>query len=491
MIVVEAKSTTKKVAINDFSVINLSGKNSTSALEGINIYNFDNSNGALTKGMGVQDLTVYMANDSSSERFALDYASLGLEHINKVMHFKQYFSTSGNTTHRLLIHGSDNKLYVYQMYSGLNMINWTYQLSFETVPIVLEYKKDGLDSILISANDKLIVWSTGRTPYELTNVPTITSMCVFSDVLYCTIAGECDKIWYTSNLDPETVGTESETTKYLLLNDERGACRKVVTFKENVYVFRDYGISRLNDYKKDDPTYNQIYLSDTKIYANTVAVCGEYIVFMTRDGVYKFNGASVSKINALPKRLIGEINENAVSTNLQDEYYLALRLNFDDNNVVGCESEHDMVNNALIKLDLQNNSFEILRGVDIKNMLALKAGFEEKVIVTFNSANKEKIGEIVCGGQCFDEVLCKRYSSNYLIQDDLGDVVLRNICIDSSKDVKFKIVTEQGEYEFKTYCEGLNKFQTIINCKKFKIEIESNAVEPWINAVQIEYVKRK
>ena len=253
----ETKSTTKKIVINDFSNVNLSGKNSTSTLEGVKIYNFNNNNGVLEKGLGVRDLTMYMENDSASENFVLDYASLGLEYINKVMHFKQYFSSSGNTTHRLLIHGSDNKLYVYQMYSGLNMINWTYQLSFETVPIVLEYKKDELDSILISANDKLIVWSTGRTPYELTNVPTITSMCIFSDVLYCTIAGESDKIWYTSNLNPESVGTESDTTKYLLLNDERGACRKVVTFKENVYVFRDYGISRLNEYTKNEvPTYN-------------------------------------------------------------------------------------------------------------------------------------------------------------------------------------------------------------------------------------------
>ena len=220
-------------------------------------------------------------------------------------------------------------------------------------------------------------------------------------------------------------------------------------------------------------------------------MCGEYIVFMTRDGVYKFNGASVTKINALPKQLIGEINENAVSASLQDKYYLALRLNFGDNQTIGCENEVDMVNNALIKLDLHDNSFQILRGVDIKDMLALKAGFEEKIIATFNSANKARIGEILSNGQCFEDVLCKHYSSNYFIQTEMEDITLRNITFEASKDVELKIITDQGEYRFDTYCDGINKFQTIINCKKFKIEITSNALEPYVNAVQIEYIKRK
>ncbi len=487
---VKVKNDTKKIVLTDFSNVNLSSKNTSTALTGAKIYNFNNLDGILQKGLGVKELTVHMANDVNSETFELDYKSVGLQTVNKVMHFKQYFASSGNTTHRLLIHGSDNKLYIYQMYSGLNMLNWTYQLSFETIPVVLEYKKDGLDSILISANDKLIVWSTGRTPYELENVPTITSMCVFNDVLYCTIAGESDKIWYTKSLDPTLVGTESDVTKYLLLNDERGACRRAVTFKENVYIFRDYGISRLCDYK-DTPSYNQIYLSDTKIYENTISVCGDYIVFMTRDGVYKFNGASVSKVGVLPEFMISAINEYAVSANLQDKYYLALKVNFNDNQIVGCESDGNYKNNALIKLDLQNNSVQILRGVDIKDMLALKAGFEEKIIATFNSVNQDKIGEITNDGYCFGVVLPKYYGSNYIIQDDMEPVTLRNIVIDASADIELTIITESEEYKFNTYCDGINKFQTIINCKKFKIELKSNSAEPYINAVQIEYIKRK
>jgi len=486
-----AQNQTGKIVINDFSKMNLAAKNNALHPACAKLYNFDNTNKVLDVGLGIRDLLVYMENDINSKTYVLNYASLGLEYINKVMYFKQYFASSGDTTHRLLLHGSDGKIYLYQMFSGANMLNWTYQLTFSTEPIVLEYKKDGLDSILISANDKLVVWKTGRAPYELTNVPTITSMCVYNDVLYCTIAGERDKIWYTENLDPESVGTESDGTKYLLLSDNCGGGARVVTFKENVYVFRDYGISRLNTYAKNGPLYNQLYLSDSKIYANTVTVCGDFVVFITRDGIYKFNGATVTKVDALPNYVINNINDNAVATNLQDTYYLALNIDFGDNEQVGCEANAEMKNNALIKLNLQDYSFQIMRGVDIKNMLTLKAEFEEKIIVTFNSLYKDRIGEITNDGKLFDEVLPKNYYSNYVIQDDIDDVTLRKIIVDASKDIELKVITDNKEYVFNTYCDGINNFQSIIPCKKFKFAINSSAEFAHVNLIQFEYIKRK
>lgn len=489
--ITEAQNSRGKIVFNDFSKIDLVGKSSQNNISCMQIYNFNNNAGVLESGLGLQDLQMYMQNDITSRRATLNYQALGLEYINKVMHFKQYFSVSGDTTHRLLVHGADGKLYVYQMFSNVNNLNWTYELSFTTMPIVLEYKKDGLDSILISANDKLIVWSTGRVPYELTNVPTITSMCVHNDVLYCTIAGETDNIWYTSNLNPESVGSVSETTDYVVLSDERGGCRKILTFKENVYVFRDYGISRLNTYAKKAPTYNQIYLSNSKIYPNTVVVCGDCIVFMTSDGLYKFNGASVSKIEVLPQKLIAIANNYACATNLQDKYYLAVKLNFDDGQIVGCEANSEMKNNALIEFNLQNNSFQILRGVDIKDMLALKAEFEEKIIATFNSTYKDKIAEITNDGKCFDEILPKAYYSNYIVQDDLTDITIRKVIVESSKDVKFTIITDNGNYIFNTYTDGINEFQTIMPCRKFKIQISTSTQNPYVNIIQLEYVKRK
>lgn len=485
MIKTYINNTVGNIIIDDFS-------NKTNDNEDIkcnSIYNFVNKNKSLQGELGIRTLTLPLENDVDSDEVELNYQSLNLNYFNKVMYFKQFFPTSGDTTHRLLVHGEDKKLYIYQMFYNLNMLNWTYQLTFNNTPIVLAYKKNGLDSILISSSDKLVVWSTNQTPYQLSNIPTITSMCVYNDILYCTIEDDANKIWYTSSHNPESIGTETDVTKSILLNDETGACRKIVTFKENLYVFRDYGISRLNPYN-ETPIYNQIYSSDSKIYSNTVTVCGDCIMFMTKDGVYKFNGTSVSKINTVLNNYLADINEYAVATNLQDKYYLALRVNFNDGKQILCESETDYKNNALIVLDLQDNSVKIMRGVDIKDMLALKAEFVEKIIVTFNSKDKDKIGEITNDGKYFNQELPKFYSSNYIIQD-VNNVTIRKIVVEADSGVDIQIVTDEEVYTFTTYTSGVNEFQSIIPCKKFQIQIASTAHTPYVNFIQLEYEKRK
>ena len=490
MIKTKINCKTDKFIINDFSSIKLQDEKIYSQADCGRIYNLNNSSGVLKRGMGIRALMVYDANDLTSLQYPLAYDSLGLDYFNKVMYFKQYFASSGDTTHRLLIHGSDNKLYLYQMFSNLVSPNWVYGLEFDSIPIVLEYKKDGLDSILISANDKLVVWSTGRTPYELSNVPTITSMCVHNDVLYCTIAGETDKIWYTENLNPESVGVESEETKYLIMEGSAGGGQKIVKLKENMYVFCDYGIGRINTYAKSEPTYNQIYLTNGQICPNTVVVCGDFVIFLTREGLYKFNGTSVTKIDALHNQLKGCFTDYAVATILNDNYYLALSLDFNDNTLVGCEFYTKYKNNALIKMDINDYSFEIMRGVDVKDMLALKAGIEEKVVLTFNTYYQDFIGEITEEGGTFQDVWSAGYCTNYISTSNMEPITIRQIKVDALKHIQIKIITEERTVSVETYCDGINEFQVIVPCSKFKVEICSKEEKINVRSIEIEYVKQ-
>ncbi|MBQ7798645.1 MAG: hypothetical protein IJ371_05945 [Clostridia bacterium] len=486
------KYTTGKIVINDFSKTNLNTNQTKSNAEGITIYNFKNSNGVLEKGMGIQDFTVYHSNDLDSLSYKLDCSSLNLEYFNKVLYFKQYFPNTNNTTHRLLIHGSDSKLYMFQMYSSIASPTWIYSLQFEDIPAVLEYKKDGLDSILISANDKLVVWSTGRTPYELSNVPTITSMCVYNDELFCTIAGETDKIWYTSNLNPETIGEETEETKYIIMEGSAGGGRKIVILKENMYVFCDYGIGKINTYAKEKPTYHQIYTTNGQICPNTVVQCGDFVIFLTHEGLYKFNGTSVTKLEALQNLLEACSGDYAIATSLRDDYYLALNIDFKDNRLIGCEySNSEMKNNALIKLNLHNYSFEILRGVDIKDMLALNAGIDEKVILTFNTKYHARIGEITDTGRVFSESQSdKGFLTNYIVPNNFEDITIRKIVIDCSLGMGIRITTDRGKFYFSIPKTGINVIYTTIQCKRFQIAVLGTDVNNYTNFVEIEYVKK-
>lgn len=473
----------KTLLIDDFSKI--SNKSTSNELQTSIVYNIDNRKSNLVGNLGIKTLSLPKYADLTSEQVNLKYYSLDLDSFDKVMYFKQYFSNNGTTTHRLLVHGSDNKIYLNQMFCGVSSLSWAFSMSFDKPPVVLAYKKDGLDAIIMSGGGKSIVWATNQVPRELVDAPDITSMCIYNDVLYCTIEGENFKIWYTTNLDPESIGTDN--SKYITLGDERGACRKVITFKENVYVFRDYGISKLNVYAKTEPTYSQIYLSDSIIYSNTVTACGDCVIFMTRDGLYRFNGATVSKISVLDHLIGAKINSNSVATVLQNKYYLALNIDFNDGKQVLCETD-EYLNNALVVLDLENYSFQVMRGVDIKDMLALKADLVEKVVVVFNSKDKDKIAEITNDGMYFGESLPKFYSSNYIVQQDLSKITIRKVYVDASSNTEIKFVTDLGSKTFTTYKDGINEFQTILPCSKFKIEVSSSQNLPYLNLIKLNYV---
>ena len=487
MIKTKLKYKTKKIAITDFSVDKLEDDIVQDKAKCVSLYNFDVSGGTIKKGLGVRRLMVYDSNDFDSVQYGLDYKVLGLSHFNKVMHFKQYFPSSGDTTHRLLIHGSDGKLYLYQMFSNLNTPNWAYELQFDSIPAVLEYKKDGLDSILISSTDKLVVWSTGKTPYEITGIPTITSMCVCNDELFCTIAGESDKIWYTSSLDPEKLGVESDETKFLIMEGSAGDGRKIVKLKENMYVFCDYGIGRINTYANDEPTYNQIYLTNGQICPNSVVVCGDFVMFLTRDGLYRFNGASVTRIYSIDNLLRKSFNDNAVATVLNDYYYLALNVDFGEGEVVGCEFMNEYVNNVIVKLDINDYSFEIIRGVDVKDMLALKAGVDEKVVLTFNTFNADEIGEICDEGQQFGVYVDSGYITNYISPENFQPITIRKININSSGVVAITIITDKERFTFFNNADGVISHQTIIPCNKFKLKIKTSDSQVCVRYVEIEY----
>ena len=89
------KCKTKEIVINDFSKFNLGRDTADDTIKGANIYNFKIEKGVLKFASGLTNIKTYASNDKNSEKYDIDYKCLNLEYINKVMHFKQYFSNIG------------------------------------------------------------------------------------------------------------------------------------------------------------------------------------------------------------------------------------------------------------------------------------------------------------------------------------------------------------------------------------------------------------
>lgn len=424
---------------------------------------------------------------NSEDVIEIDISSKGLTSVDGLAFFTQYSSYAKLTTHRLLVYGNDKKVYINQLLDEDEDLHWLYSLQFDNPPIILTYKKHDIDTAIITDKQVMKIWQTGYSPYTINDVPIITSMCVNEGVLFCTIIDPAFKIWFCTDLDAGNIGQISKNSGYILLDDELGYARKVVSFKEDVYVFRDYGISKITFLQKER-SVSQIYLSQTLINSNTVCVCGNMILFMTKDGVYSFNGTKVEKLSINIQDMIVGFNGGATANSLGNKYYLALKLNFNDGKTILCE-QGDYTNNALMIIDTEDSQIEIIRGVDIKSLLPVKTEVFEKMLAIFNGEHKDKIGEIIEITSAFGNTLSSCWESENLCVDDKNKL-FTSLSVDTNAGVQIKLKTEKGTFAFETQNNGYQKFHFKIPAREMKVEISSGVSNLTLDNLVLTYYEQ-
>ena len=444
-------------------------------------YNYHPTN-SLNNSKGVACAMFPKSETNKSEK-ELYISQAGITKINGIAYFKQYQATGNFTTYRLLVYGEDKKVYINQMIDNSYELFWLYNLEFNTAPIILTYKKDDTDACILASDDQMKVWETGYSPYTINDVPIITSMCMNDNVLFCTIKNPAFKVWYATDLDIKNIGNISNFSGFISLEDELGDARKIVTFNEDVYVFRDYGITKINYLKKEISTA-QVYVSNTLIYPNTVSVCGNNILFMTKGGLHSFNGVKVTKTNIELLHDFPIENAGAVASSLGEKYYLALNLNFKDGKQILCEN--DCVNNVLLIIDTLDFSYQIIRGVDIKSLLPVKTPVFEKMLVIFNSGPVNKIGEVTSSSKLMDDNLPKFWQSDSLVKT-LNTKLFTKLSVKADVGVVFKLKYDDKEVYFTTTKSGVNNFMFKIICKDLSLEISSSNESAIVSNVVLEY----
>ena len=415
-------------------------------------------------------------------QYSLALTTGGFNKVEGITSFKQYFPESETTTHRLLIYGDDKKVYINQLLNNSGQIFWLYSLTFDSPPTVLPYKKDGIDVMILADNKKMVFWETNKSPFEVGNLPIISSICMDDGYIYCTLQENPSKIWYTKSSDLQFVGVTDVGSGYIMLDSELGDARKVILFNKEVYIIRDYGISKVTNIK-GDISINNVYTSNTLIYCNTVAVSSNIVFFMTKEGLYTFNGYNVSKTK-LDLNELSISSKNAVGAVLGDTYYLAFRLDFNDEKQILCE-QGEYVNNALAIIDVNEFSYQLIRGVDIKNFLPLKTEVFEKMLVVFNSGNNG-IGEIIKESIFFDKALPKFWKSGELFTTSEAKLFTK-LTVNADEGVKITLLYDGKELSFTTYTAGMNEFVFKICAKQLRIEISSNQANANVNNIGLDY----
>ncbi len=440
-----------------------------------NFYNLSYLDGALKTGLGFKDFEA-LASLDSPERHLMDFSKVG--EIRGIW-LNRWFN------------GTDYSYNVYVI--NENLMLWCAGLVDELDGmVIMQYDLPGYPTYQCPYrfNDKdasLFFTSGGMVAFLIEmngiypDVPPFISCAVHYDNFFGITNTNRNTLIYTKNKDLINWDDSKKSTIEFL--DNVGSFNKVVAFNDYVYLFREFGITKLSIYTtKDDFSFTHLYNSPSKIFENTISVCGDKIFFMTRDGLYTFNGNSVDKICQRYDVYFKNLdNKNASCACLNGKYYLATKCDFKDGQQVGCETG-DYVNNVLFEIDIDTLGLNLFRGVDLLKVLAIDTPFMNELCVCFNTVYTKKVGFLTNSGSVFGTPTQKSWKS---FECDLGVKSkrkrIKEIVLTTLFPCSVKISSDEEEKVFDfDGAEDEQRLNVSVYGKNFQFEFSTNAQQCFI-----------
>lgn len=356
----------------------------------------------------------------------------------------------------------DEKILMYRTNDGVfyERNGQTEQLAVTfTAPVqAVNYRLYGEDVIILcSANDDMAVWNGTEPPYTVEGSPRVTGMALHYERLFVTVK-DGNAVYFSDDLDPTNWSQDLSAGGFIELADGLGKCNRVVSYLNYLFIFRDYGISRMVAYAdQTEFSVSNLFVSSGRIYADTVAVCGDRIVFLADDGLYAFDGLSTVKIAKGLDRLFA--GGKPVADYYDGAYRLSCKIEGDG--TVGCEAG-DYTNNGLLVYRLSAGSVCVSRGLDIAAFL------ENECIVNGSLYTLARNG---CG---LDGPLEKRWRVP-LTDCRLGgvDKEIREITFESDGVLTVTVLTDRGRRAFTVYGAGVKRIRPMLAGKKIGMLFEA------------------
>lgn len=426
-----------------------------------NFYNVDFSSGALRDGYGI---AAHAAVPSEAVRYWV----------------YRYFNTNANAyVDQYVFQIATGHMEFYDSYT--DKTRFVSGVGYTPVTAI-NYRVNSEDVLLLSCDGhKLITWN-GRKLVEYADSPVISSMALHYERLFVTSKAEPTKLFFSDDLDPTNWNISAGEGGFIELLDERGELNKVVSFADYLYIFRERGISRVSAFGDQNSfSVTNLYVSAGRIYPESIAVCGNGIMFAASDGLFMFDGYDAVKVL---RSLDGLIDYASVGgcAYYNGKYYLSCRMNFDDGKTVGCESGAH-TRNGLLVFDTSSGEYSIARGLDI-DMINVATFHGEELCFAHDSAGG---GVIKRCGKRFDIELDKHWESPFV---DLGmpdkTKFVRELYVDSTVDITLGIADgkKTKSYVIKA---GKRRVRPNMSCVRLKLSVDTDHTDINIAAPTVIY----
>lgn len=330
-------------------------------------YNFVARDGELTHGTGTAEGEIVFSN---GEKYLLPQPA---DKAQKIFFYKRFDKSAKSRDDRLIVYTTTNEIYSLslskksdQYVKVLDGVNALYN--------AVQYRLLDTDILLIITDGGLYVYDGEKTE-KVEGTPDIRDLCIHSERAFACVGGEGVSLWFSGSMNPLDWTVSSDAGGYVTFANYGGALKKVLSFGGYLYVFREYGIERVSAYgDQSEFSVKTVYSSTDRIYEDTVAVCGNRIVFLSEKGLHVFDGATVSAMSKVVdcEEYAGRGNK-ARATYYKGVYYLALymtsmcreeggdRQRFIDNNSILCYdtvtgrvdivSDHDVASFCVVTLE--------------------------------------------------------------------------------------------------------------------------------------------
>lgn len=444
-------------------------------------YNFAFIDGSLVSGVGFKGLNCPFATQSALSNLTLSLESMGC--VGAIFYFRKYdFEAQKWTDKLILFDGEFNAFYIDILDENptLNSLGF----KFSSRPFGVNYRLNSEDVfILASEDDSMIVWD-GKSEIEVVaDAPHISSMAIHFERLFVTTAGDKSEMWFSDDLDPTNWNVSLDDAGFIQMVDERGSLRRVISFNNYVYVFRDFGISRLSASSSQENFFlSHLFVSSGKILEKSICVCGDRIIFLTTEGLYQFDGSSTTKIlGNLSNILRG--NQKTSACFLNGKYYLSCRVDFGDDNY----SDDDQKTNAILIMNVTTREYEIVRGISVVDMVALLSSEHSKIVIATNDPNLP-IVEVADIYGYFANVPLKKVWRSALTDLNYPNKLktLRRFHLSLKGCAYLTIASEQESVTIKLQ-DGVNSYSLLISGKQFSFEFYSEDNNVQLSDLMLEF----
>ncbi len=448
-------------------------------------YNIDFSKGRLDTGMGLKILHApYMTSQPEPE---VIFGQAGDEdNFDILASWFLYTSVEGDGTDRscIVYYTSTGDMYYSFLHSGLSAVKLNIHL--DDIPLVVQYRLNGEDVLLICSDGVMYTWSPNKVT-KFDNVPSITSLCIHNERLFVTVKEDPNTVWYSDDLDPTNWQVSSTEAGFITMPSTMGRINRVMSFNNYVYVFRDYGISRIYASGGEENFYTQeLFHSDSLINANTACICGDDMYLMVANRLYSYNGASYLHIDCGLESLLPMFQASATACFNDGKYYLATCMDFGDGKIIGDERQvfFPKKNNVLLAVDIRTKQVDIMRGKFIQNLMSLEHYNANKLVVIAKYNGHYRLMELTRDGEDSGEGLPKYFRTGLICPGHYGmEKVLYEIRLITKYDVTITVTCDKDVYTYNVKAGDL--IQSVRVNQKFqslRLEFSTNgpmSVEPF------------